>query len=45
MSDIDKKPGFGVKPAAEKVEQHEILPELTIADAAAHVCDLFQTFV
>ena len=40
MSDIDKKPGFGVKPpAAEKAEQHEILPELTIADAAAQMQD------
>ena len=39
MSDIDKKPGFGVKPAAEKAEQHEIMPELTIADAAAQMQD------
>lgn len=39
MSDIDKKPGFGVKPAAEKSEQPEMLPELTIADAAAQMQD------
>ena len=42
MSDIDKKLGFGVKPpAAEKSEQPEMLPELTIADAAAQMQDTF----
>ena len=39
MSDIDKKPGFGVKPSVEKSEQPEMLPELTIADAAAQMQD------
>ena len=41
MSDIDKKPGFALKPAADKAEQPEMLPELTIADAAAQMQDTF----
>ena len=41
MSEIDKKTGFTPKPSAEKTEQPEMLPELTIADAAAQMQDIF----